>query len=100
MRTVETIPHNVCNLNSVLPKQEYMRQLEARLAAFATSEAGDEAALASQGSGWDWRDRRVVEFRKERKRALRLTLERLREREKTAYKLLATPVSHAAKEEL
>ena len=65
--------------------------MEARLAQFATSEAEDEAILAQRGGALDWRDARVVEFRRERKRALRYTVERLREREATAYQLLAAP---------
>ena len=42
----------------------------------------------------------MVEFRKERKRAIRLTLERLREAEKTAYRLLTTPIASHGGEEL
>lgn len=77
--------------------------MEARLEAFATSEAEDAALLSEQGGAvLDWRDRRMVEFRRERKRALRHTVDVLREREKTAYRLLTTPGSTLAhaKEEL
>ena len=83
--------------------QKLRRDMEARLELFPTSEADDAALLSSeQGSGLDWRDRRVVEFRRERKRALRHTVEVLREREKTAYRLLVQPGGTAAlaKEEL
>ena len=85
---------------SVATLQEMGRALEARLAAFPTSEEADEKLLAAEGGAMDWRDRRVIEFRKERKGAMRLTVERLRKAERTAYKLLSTPIASHGREEL
>lgn len=62
--------------------------------AFPTSEDEDAKLLADKKSKLDWVERRIIEFRKERKRALKHTIARLRERAKTAYTLLGTPTSY------
>ena len=69
--------------------QEIILTFERRLAGFPTTEAEDEELLANKKDELHWTDRRVIEFRQERKRALRLTIERLKEREKSAYSLLS-----------
>ncbi len=81
--------------------QELISQFEARLTTFPTTEEEDEKILAKEGSKLDWISHRIIDFRRERKRVIRLTIERLREREKTAYSLLP-PITGAgaSKEEL
>ena len=68
---------------------------------FPTTEKEDEKLLADKSSKLDWFSRRVIDFRRDRKRVLRLTIERLKEREKTAYSLPAPAIKAGiAKEEL
>ncbi|CAL8468706.1 g8246 [Coccomyxa elongata] len=81
--------------------QELIAQFQARLKKFPTTEGEDEKILADKGSKLDWVSRRIIDFRRERKRTLRLTIERLKEREKTAYSLPAPAIKAGiAKEEL
>ena len=81
-------------------------EFEARLSTFPTSEQEDEKILAKEGTTLDWISHRIIDFRRERKRVLRLTIERLKEREKTAYSLLSSTTKvlasagKAGKEEL
>lgn len=83
--------------------QEKIAEFESRLSKFATSEEEDGMILADSSSDLDWISRRIIGFRRERKRAIRLTIERLKQREKTAYSLLSTTAKAqgiAGKEEL
>ncbi len=56
--------------------QEEHDRLAARLAELPTTEQEDLELLAS-GNLTDWRDRLLVELRVQRKKALRLTIDRL-----------------------
>lgn len=65
-----------------------MEYLKNRLAQFPTTAAEDEKLLSARKSKLSWMDRRVIEFRKERKITMQLAIDRLTEQAKTAYSLL------------
>ena len=60
--------------------------MEDKLASFPTTAAEDEKLLADKKLSWI--DRRVIEFRRERKITMQHAIKRLREQAKTAYSLL------------
>lgn len=66
--------------------QHHAQYLEDKLASFPTTLAQDEKLLANKKL--NWLDRRVIEFRRERKLSMQNGIQRLREQAKTAYSLL------------
>ena len=68
------------------PLQHHAEYLEDKLASFPTTVAEDEKLLANKKLSW--LDRRVIEFRRERKLSMQLGIKRIREQAKTAYSLL------------
>lgn len=68
--------------------QHHVEQLENKLKQFPTTAAEDEKLLSAKKSKLSWIDRRVIEFRRERKLTLQHAIQRLKEQAKTAYSLL------------
>ena len=66
--------------------QHHAQYLEDKLASFKTTAAQDEKLLANKKLSW--LDRRVIEFRRERKLSMQHGIERIRQQAKTAYSLL------------
>ena len=64
-----------------------MDYLENKLKSFPTTIAKDDNLLSARKSKLTWLDRRVIEFRKERKWTMQHWAKILRERAKTAYSL-------------
>ena len=73
-------------LTPVAPLQHHVGYLEDKLASFPTTAAEDDKLLANKKLSWI--DRRVIEFRRERKLSMQLGIKRIREQAKTAYSLL------------
>ena len=59
--------------------QAEAQRLKKKLASFSTSEGEDRALFKTRAMQRDWRERMVVEFRIQRKQALRLTIEGITE---------------------
>ena len=70
------------------PLQHHIGYMEGKLKGFPTTAAEDEKLLAARNSKLSWIDKRIIEFRRERKLTLQHTIDRLKEQAKTAYSLL------------
>ena len=71
-----------------MPLQAHVDYLENKLKSFPTTAAKDDNLLSARKSKLTWLDRRIIEFRKERKWTMQHWAKILRERAKTAYSLL------------